>query len=82
MRDATPLTIYRKDYQPYPYAIEHVDLTFDLHPELTRVHNIMQVQRKEQAHDGAELVLNGEELELLAVVVNGEAWGRGSLSFK
>lgn len=74
MRDATPLTIYRKDYQPYPYAIEHVDLTFDLHPELTRVHNIMQVQRKEHAHDGAELVLNGEELELLAVLVNGEAW--------
>ena len=37
MRDAAPTTIYLKDYAPFGYAIEHVELTFDLSPNATRV---------------------------------------------
>ena len=43
MRTDTPVTVYRKDYQPYPYDIPHVALAFDLAPEATEVRCVMQV---------------------------------------
>ena len=46
MRTDTPVTVYRKDYQPYPYDIPEVSLGFDLAPESTEVRCVMQVRRK------------------------------------
>ena len=37
MRDAAPQTIYLKDYTPFGYLIDSVELTFKLHPTKTRV---------------------------------------------
>ncbi len=37
MRDAAPKTIYLKDYRPFGFDVEKVELTFDLHPTATRV---------------------------------------------
>ena len=45
MRTDTPVTVYRKDYQPYPYDIPEVSLGFDLVPESTEVRCVMQVRR-------------------------------------
>ena len=69
MRTDTPVTVYRKDYQPYPYDIPEVSLGFDLAPESTEVRCVMQVRRKRRAD--AALVLDGEELELVSVGVDG-----------
>ncbi|UOF93916.1 MAG: aminopeptidase N [Bordetella sp.] len=64
-------TIYRKDYKAYPYKIENVNLTFDLSPEITRVCNIMDICCKLDSFDNI-LHLNGEDLELISLSVNGK----------
>lgn len=56
-------TIYRKDYQPYAFAVEKVDLNFDLYDDHAIVSNRMQLKR---LHQGA-LHLYGDELELLDI---------------
>ncbi len=73
MRTDTPVTVYRKDYQPYPYDIPQVSLAFDLAPDATEVRCVMQVQRKADASADAALVLDGEDLELVSVGVDGQA---------
>ncbi len=73
MRTDTPVTVYRKDYQPYPYDIPEVALAFDLAPDATEVRCTMQVQRKPGASADAALVLDGEDLELVSVGVDGAA---------
>jgi len=72
MRTDTPVTVYRKDYQPYPYEIPEVALAFDLAPDATEVRCTMHVQRRQEASADAALILDGEELELVSVGVNGE----------
>ena len=73
MRTDTPITVYRKDYQPYPYDIPEVALAFDLAPDATEVRCTMRVQRKPGASADAALILDGEDLELVSVGVNGAA---------
>ena len=73
MRTDTPITVYRKDYQPYPYDIPEVALAFDLAPDATEVRCTMHVQRKAGASADAALILDGEDLELVSVGVNGTA---------
>jgi len=74
MRTETPVTVYRKDYQPYPYAIPEVALAFDLDPESTQVHSTLRIERKADAPADAPLVLDGAELELVSLQVDGKPW--------
>ncbi len=66
----TSTTIYRQDYQPYPFVIERVELHFSLEPECTTVTNTMQIRT---SHAGASFVLNGEDIELKTLLLNGQA---------
>ena len=61
---------YRKDYQAPTFTIESVDLTFELDARQTRVTNSMVVERNGQ-HDHP-LVLDGEELTLVSIAIDGE----------
>jgi aminopeptidase N len=68
--------IRRVDYTAPAYWIDTVDLTFDLDPTKTRVLNKMRVRRNPDVPAQA-LRLDGEELNLARVMVNG-----GGTSFK
>lgn len=69
MRTDTPKTIYLKDYKPYPFEIEHLDLNFDIHEEHTIVTASAQYKRiNPQAKD---IFLYGEELEILSIQIDG-----------
>jgi aminopeptidase N len=70
MRDATPSAIYLKDYRKPDYLIDTVDLEFDLKPGQTTVSSLMQVRRRAGVAESAALVLDGQELELISVIVN------------
>ncbi|MCB9983974.1 MAG: aminopeptidase N [Rhodospirillales bacterium] len=70
MRTDTPKTIYLKDYKPYPYTIEAVELNFDIHDGYTIVKAVMQVSAPDGARE--EMFLNGEHLELMDISLNGE----------
>ncbi|MDX3907606.1 MAG: aminopeptidase N [Pigmentiphaga sp.] len=70
MRTDTPVTIRRQNYLPFPYDIASVHLEFDLDPDHTLVHSRLQVQRK----TNGPLVLNGEDIELVSLKVDGQDW--------
>ena len=63
--------ILRADYQPPAYWIETVDLTFDLDAQKTRVLNRMRLRRNPDL-PAQPLRLDGDELNLARVLVNGQ----------
>jgi len=71
MREGHNNVIYRSDYQAPAFWIDNVDLTFDLDPAKTRVLNKMKVRRNADVVPQA-LRLDGEELNLARVLVNGQ----------
>ncbi len=72
-KDATPRTIYLKEYQPPQYWIDSVNLRFELGEQQTRVVSEMEVRRNEQLDGPHILQLDGEELVLGAVFLNDRA---------
>ena len=48
MRDASPQTIYLKDYRPPDYLIERTDLYFDLHDDFAFVTSELHLKRNAQ----------------------------------
>lgn len=66
-----PQAKYRKDYQSPEHTISHIDLSFDLYDTATQV---TAVSRVKQLKDSDTLVLDGEQLSLLAVEIDGQAW--------
>ena len=70
--DATGATnvVHRADYSPPAYWVDTVHLTFDLDPAKTRVLNKMTLRRN-PAVAAQALRLDGDELNLARVLVNG-----------
>ena len=68
MFEANKVT-YLKDYKQPDYWVRHIDLTFELWEGETIVNARLQIEKNGQ-HDNP-LVLDGEELELLEVKLNG-----------
>jgi aminopeptidase N len=79
MRTETSVTVYRRDYRPFPFDIPTVALAFDLDPEATTVTSRLEV-RRHSADDTAPLELDGSDLELIAVSVDGRLLGGGDYS--
>jgi len=69
MKTDTPKTIYLKDYTPYPFEIKALDLHFDIHDGHTIVTATSQFKRTNPA--AKDIFLNGEDLDLLSVKING-----------
>lgn len=70
MRDAAPQTIYLKDYKPFGFDVTSVALTFDLHPNATRVKSRIAFAPRPDAP--AEIFLHGENLTLISARIDGE----------
>src|SRR5690606_1798956 len=71
MRTDTPQTIYRKDYTPPSYLVDTVELGFDLDPARTVVANRLTLRRNPAA-SGRAIELHGEDIELVALRLNGK----------
>ncbi|HZN27293.1 MAG TPA: aminopeptidase N [Burkholderiales bacterium] len=79
MASATPATIYLKDYTPPAFLISSVDLDVAVFEEHTRVASRLHVQRNPAAADpAAALVLDGEELVLESVSLDGHRLEEGT----
>ncbi|WP_322470247.1 aminopeptidase N [Hydrogenophaga sp. SNF1] len=70
LREGPTTVVRREDYAPPAYWIDTVELTFDLDPAKTRVLNRMALRRN-PAVPAQPLRLDGEELNLARVLVNG-----------
>ncbi|MBP0597690.1 aminopeptidase N [Herbaspirillum sp. LeCh32-8] len=77
MRTDTPQTIYRKDYAAPNFLIDTVEMGFDLDPAATRVATRISMRRNPAAA-ASDIVLFGEELELVALRVNGKTLAKGA----
>jgi len=64
--------IYLKDYQAPNYLITNVDLKFDIFEDKTIVTQNSKVKRSECMGPNCELHLNGENLKLIELTINGE----------
>lgn len=66
--------IYLKDYQPPDYLIDQVDLQFHLEEAFALVKSQLLVRvNPDHPHANRDLVLVGDELELISVAMNGLA---------
>ncbi len=70
MQDAAPQTIYLKDYTPFGFDVESVELTFRLAPRATRVLSRIRFAPKPEATD-KRFFLHGEELKLISCTIDG-----------
>ena len=73
MKDAAPQTIYLKDYRPFGYVVESVDLTFRLAPSATRVLSRIRFAPNPATADRT-FRLNGENLTLIRAKIDGQDW--------
>jgi len=78
MRSETAPAIRLEDYQPPAYRIDKVLLDIDLHPTATKVTATLSVRRQEDTAAGTSLVLDGDELTLTAISLDGKAMTAGA----
>jgi aminopeptidase N len=71
-------TFYRNEYQAPKYSFQHVELEFLLNPHKTIVTSSIDFKRL----SSDSLVLKGEDLELIAIELNGIAFKEFELSAK
>ena len=71
MSTQTPKTVYLKDYAPPAYRISTVDLRFELGEDCTTVHSRLRIVRAETTPAGTPLALDGQQLELIALELDG-----------
>jgi len=70
MRTDTPQTVRLEDYRPADHLIDRVELDIRLHPEETRVSASLALRPNPNGRPGAPLVLDGDELTLLAIALD------------
>jgi aminopeptidase N len=72
MKPETPRPVHLKDYRPPVFLIDTVDLDVSLDPKRTRVRSRLTIRPNPKARGKSRtLVLDGEELELEAVHLDG-----------
>ncbi|GAA3914247.1 aminopeptidase N [Litoribacillus peritrichatus] len=73
MSQAPATAILLEDYAPTPYVTKETFLDFELQSEYTLVHSRLTIVRNEKSNsDSNTLILNGSELELLSVSIDGK----------
>jgi len=65
--------VYRKDYAPYPWTLESVSLHFSIEASATLVRCKMLLQQNNGLEEPSPLVLDGKDLELKSICIDGVA---------
>ena len=72
MRTTQGQAIHLKNYKNPEYMIGTVDLDIDLHPTKTKVKSKLSIIRQKKITPNTPLILDGDELKLISVVLNGK----------
>ncbi len=67
--------IYRKDYTVYPWNVHQLDLHFDIGAETTIVRAQMEFQLKSGVSARQDIVLHGDDLQLVSISLNDRELG-------
>ncbi|GJE74357.1 aminopeptidase N [Methylorubrum suomiense] len=73
MRTDTPPTVRLEDYRPSDHLIDRVELDVRLDPHDTRVTARLAVRPNPAGRPGAPLILDGDDLRLLALDLDGQS---------
>ncbi|MGS4884651.1 aminopeptidase N [Roseibium sp. MB-4] len=73
MPSETPTPIKLEDYQPPAYRIETANLNVLLDPTATNVISELKIARQPDTKPGTPLILDGDNLKLLSIAVDGES---------
>ncbi len=71
--DTPGKTVHRKNYAAYPWEVSELDLHFDIGLERTTVTSSMVFELKDPVAARREIVLNGSDLKLISLSLNGRA---------
>ncbi len=82
MREGTPKPIHLKDYRPPAYLVDHIALEFDLEEESTRVKARLEIRRNPASDSDPILLLDGEELALISIRLDGTPLPPGRYAFE
>ncbi|MBI2959054.1 MAG: aminopeptidase N [Betaproteobacteria bacterium] len=78
MSDSTPRTIYLRDYAPPAFLVPQIAIEFEILEDFVRVRSRLALARNPRAPDArAPLALDGDELELEAIALDGRALAAG-----
>ncbi|MBE0621834.1 MAG: aminopeptidase N [Burkholderiales bacterium] len=78
MREPAPKTIYLKDYTPPAFLISSIALDVDIREDHALVSASLEIARNPKAADAsAPLVLDGDEIELVSVALDGRTLAPG-----
>ncbi len=72
-----PKPTYLHDYRPPAYRVAHVELSFELDPAATRVKASLQIERHPEGEAHGPLELDGEQLTLKHIAIDGQPLGEG-----
>ncbi|MEO3998579.1 aminopeptidase N [Mesorhizobium sp. CAU 1732] len=72
MRKDTGQVFRIEDYRPSDYLIPRTSLAFALSPEATVVTAVLDIERRQGIAPGTPLVLDGDELTLVSVAIDGK----------
>ncbi|MGP6433928.1 aminopeptidase N, partial [Pseudomonas paraglycinae] len=73
MRTETPPLIRLEEYRPSDYLIDRVDLDIRLDPHATRIDATLALRPNPAGRAGAPLHLDGDDLRLVSVALDGAA---------
>jgi aminopeptidase N len=65
-------TVYRNKYQPYPWDLESAKFRFEIGDDVTRVQSRLKLSLKAGSRAGAGIELDGQDMKLVALVLNGK----------
>jgi len=73
-------TVYRKNYSPYPWRLLQAKFRFEIDAETTRVFTEMELEPGGGHSKAADIELDGQDMELVRVALNGRALEPGEFT--
>mmetsp|Transcript_10941 Transcript_10941/g.16337 ORF Transcript_10941/g.16337 Transcript_10941/m.16337 type:complete len:979 (+) Transcript_10941:26-2962(+) len=70
-----PVEKFRKDYKPPPYWVRTVDLDVKVFEGKSTVTSKLYIERDSTTSEGTPMTLDGEDLTLNSIKIDGKEWG-------
>jgi aminopeptidase N len=70
-KDLTGRTVYREKYSTYRWALESASFRFEIGQDATMVRSALQLNRRDTANKVDEIELDGQDMELISISLNG-----------
>jgi aminopeptidase N len=70
--------VYRKDYTPFPWDLQQARFHFEIGEDATRVRSELHFQRNPDAEKVTDIQLNGQDMELVSLALDGRELGPGA----